>query len=588
MDERPASSAALELKAASGPTAVNYRMLPPHPITIGRRSTNALQLDHPAVSRTHARLSFRSASHADDPTEGVWLLADCGSSRGTWLNGVRLKPNRQYHLRARDLIVIGPWTLQVVDRSGAAHGTTPGTTLLAVDDTAMAETILTRVEATGEAALPSERLHSLLRCAEQVYGARTQQAVADAVLDAAAACSGFARSAVLGPTSNDDMVEVIASRGGGFDLRSEPSLCRALIREAACGVPAALTRPAPSPPGMSQTDTVVALCVPIMVESTLAGFLYFDQPPVPGARGGLQPTSTAPGDISHEETVDTAFPVGLARLAGLGLAGLMRVDIERRQERMEAEVLAAMEAQRWLLPPQHGCTGPLTYAASIRQGRDIGGDFYDFIPLSGGRLAVICGDVGGKGIPVSVLVSASQGFLHAVMEHLVDPARAAASLNRLFNSRISHARFLKLWLGVFDPNSRKLAYIDAGHGNAMMMHADGRCELLPSGTLPPVGMEPNAEYRAQEAAVLPGARTCIVSDGFVEQRACEAEDKQEGDNAAQAGGEHPKRFGVSRIQQCLRGCRSAEGDVIALFNELERHTGGTVFDDDATAVVVRW
>ena len=72
-----------ELRATSGPSAVSFRLLPPGPVTIGRRSANALQLNGPSVSRDHARLSFRPAFGATAASEGEWLLDDLGSTEGT-------------------------------------------------------------------------------------------------------------------------------------------------------------------------------------------------------------------------------------------------------------------------------------------------------------------------------------------------------------------------------------------------------------------------------------------------------------------------------------------------------------------------
>ena len=172
---------------------------------------------------------------------------------------------------------------------------------------------------------------------------------------------------------------------------------------------------------------MVALCVPIMVESTLAGFIYLDSP------------SNDP-ERRQPESATADFPLALARLAVMGMANLMRIDIEQRQARMEAKLHAAAEAQQWLLPQRTGQVGPFKYVGETRQGRYIGGDFFDVIPLENERLAVVVGDVRGKGIPVSVLVSASQGFLHASLLEHEDPALAAVAVNRFYHSRISHSR----------------------------------------------------------------------------------------------------------------------------------------------------
>jgi serine phosphatase RsbU (regulator of sigma subunit) len=554
---------------------VSIRLQPPGPLTIGRRSLHALHLNDPAVSRDHARLSFRPSSGLDESANGEWVLGDTGSTHGTWLNGVRLRAGRQYHLRGGDLIVIGPWTLLAVDPSAPRQ---PGTTLATVSDTAMVGAVVTPLAPGGGEALPLQALQLLQRCSERIHAARNEADVVEAALETALAGTSFTRAAFLRPMTDDELIDVVALRGSESGDPPAPQFSRALIREAATGGPAYLTRgPRPQAAGTvpTEVDRVVVLCVPMMVESMLAGFIYLDSA-----------LNASQGDQSPAEA--GAFPIALARLAAMGLANLMRIDIERRQERMEAELHAAAEAQRWLLPQRQGRCGPFTYVGETRPGQYIGGDFFDIIPLTGQRLAVVVGDVGGKGIPVSVLVSASLGFLHACLEQRGDAAAAVTAINRLYQSRLAHSRFLKLWVGVFDPAGQALDYVVAGHGCAMIAFADGRWELLTAGKNTPVGMKPDAEYCAQSVALTPGGRALILSDGFVEQRADDSSSEQDEDSRSADQDAQPECFGISRAQECLLGERMGTDEIVALFSALEQHAGTTVFDDDATAVVVRW
>ena len=547
---------------------MSFRLHPPGLVTIGRRSSNALQLNDPAVSRDHARLSFRPGRDNGGRAAGEWLLGDLGSTHGTWLNGVPIRSNREYHLRPGDLIVIGPWTFLVVDRSTSGR---PGTTLATVHDAAAIGTIVSRLEARDDESMSFEGLRLLQECSERIHAARSEGSVVEAALDAAIAATDFTRAAYLRPMTADDLVEVVSSRGGGPEAEAIPRLSRALIREASTGSPARLLR-SPSVEGAATGapagDQIVALCVPILVESTLVGFLYLDTPWNEPKQRQLA------GDVH-------AFLVGLARLASLGVANLMRLDIERRHERMEAELLAAAEAQRWLLPQRDGQSGPFAYVAETRQGQYAGGDFYDIIPLSQERLAVVLGDVGGKGIPVSVLVSASQGFLHACMEAWGDPVRSVASINRLYVSRIAHSSFLKLWIGVFDASARELTYVSAGHGCAMTISTDGDYTLLAPGDAVSVGIKADALFEPHRVALTRGMRVLLLSDGIVDQR---GHDPQRADR----DDDPPQCFGIGRVQECLRSVHVRQDEVQCLFEALTRHAGTAGPEDDATAVVVRW
>jgi len=558
----------LELRAASGPTAVSFRLHPPTTVTIGRRSSNALQLNDPAVSRDHARLSFRPSRETGGRKSGEWLLGDLGSTHGTWLNGVPIRPNRQYHLRPSDLIVIGPWTFLVVDRTVSER---PGTTLATVHDAAMDGTIVARMDTHDDEAISFEGLRLLRKCSERIHAARSEAAVVETLLETATAGTDFTRASYLRPMTADDVAELVSSHGKVPETEATPQLSRALIREAASGGPTRLLRsPSLEASGAAKTeaDQLVALCVPIAVESTLVGFLYLD---VPWNEPRPRPLV---GDVD-------AFLLSLARLAALGMANLMRVDIERRHERIEGELVAAAEAQRWLLPQRDGRCGRFTYVGETRQGQYVGGDFYDILPLTEDRLAVIFGDVGGKGIPVSVLVSASQGFLHACMEAWGDPVRCVESINRLYVSRIAHSSFLKLWIGVLDSSARELTYVAAGHGCAMKVSSDGGCELLTTGSGVSVGIKSDAFYQPLRVPLTTGTRLALLSDGFVEQKGHGA---QRADND-----EEPLQcFGISRVQECLGGVHVGQDEVESLFAALTRHAGAIGPEDDATAVVIRW
>src|SRR5690606_25746527 len=155
------------------------------------------------------------------------------------------------------------------------------------------------------------------------------------------------------------------------------------------------------------------------------------------------------------------------------LSNLKRKEIEQRHARIQAELHAGAEAQRWILPKREGNFGSIAYIGESRPGMHMGGDFFDVIPLGEDRLAVTLGDVTGKGVSASVLMTTTQGFLHAALQQHGDPHRAVVDLCRFVHPRRPESRFVTLWVGVFDAKARTLRYVDAGHGHAMMARADG-------------------------------------------------------------------------------------------------------------------
>jgi len=529
-------------------------------------------LNDPAVSRDHATIYFRSAQQTDEDIDGEWLLEDLGSTHGTWLNGVRLAANRQYRFRPKDLMVIGPWTLLVVDRNAVANA---GTTMATVNDTPAMDTVVACMESAEEEGLSHESLRLLQQCSEQIHSARREADLVDAVLEAAEAGTDFSGCVFLRPMTEEGQIEVVAHRGTDPATGPVPRLSQTLIREACSGCPVCLHRGAGEMLSAAHdrpASKVLAMCVPIMIESALAGFIYLDQPSDDSERA--QPDESA-----------KAFPLALARLAAMGMANLMRIDIEQRQVRMEARLQAVSEAQQWLLPARTGHVGPFRYVGETRRGRYIGGDFLDVIPLKSHRLAVVVGDVRGMGVPISVLVSATQGFLHASLLKHEDPSLAVESINHFYHSRISNARSVRLWVGVFDAAEQTVTYVDADHRYAISVAHDGTCELLPPGENPAAGTNPDTSYAAQIAPLAPRGGVLLVSHGLIHQRARRPQDER--DEASETGAGR-KLFGVEGVSAWLAQAPPGEDMVAGLLSALERHAGTKVFDDDATAIMIRW
>ena len=308
-----------------------------------------------------------------------------------------------------------------------------------------------------------------------------------------------------------------------------------------------------------------ALCVPLMLGPTVAAYVYLDWRSGPGPR---RPQPLRPNAA--------AFCLALGRMAGLALANLKRIDMEHRQALIDAELSAAATAQRWIMPQREGRFGPFNYVGESRPGQYVGGDFFDVIPLGESRLAVALGDVSGKGIPASVLMTAAQGFLHAALEQHGQPDRAVTDLNRFVHPRRPENKFITLWVGVFDAAAHTLRYVDAGHGYALLVKGDGGFAALDEGDGLPVGIMPDTEYRSATVALEPDSGALIVSDGIIEQPGA-------GSSPAARN-----QFEMEGVHRSLRDTAAGADAVAALFAAVVGHAGTAALADDATAVLIRW
>lgn len=514
-------------------------------ITLGRHEQCDVQLPLTAeqVSRLHARFE----------RDGLDVrVTDLGSRWGTYVNGVKLQPQHPTLLAEGDLIRITPWTF-TLSRTATRRG------LQSSEDSV--NTVVRSVGLDAQQPLAQDMLALLLESAAAIHAATSESELAERLIDVAIRGTGLVNAALLRPVDNHGHYEVIASRLGAMAERAGPaSFSRSLLSAAARGQVAELGGQLAG--NVSESIVIMkinaALCVPLMLGGSPAAFLYLDS-------RGSTPQSLRPNAAG--------FCVALGRMASLALANLKRQDMERREAQLNAELEAAATAQKCILPPRATTHGPLTVLGESRPGRHVGGDFFDIIPLANGRLALAVGDVSGKGISASVLMTASQGFLHAALEREQDLAQAVTALNRFIHPRRPASKFVTLWAAILDPGARTLHYVDAGHSYAVLRRGDGTLQQLDDGGGLPVGVDDSTVYHASATTFDAGDGLMVVSDGIVEQ--------------------FPPRGDASDYQQfgmkgLLRHLQDMHDDpVAALFEALVAYAGTDKLADDATAVWVR-
>lgn len=554
----------LYLVPVSGPP-LEAIPLPPKPagLTIGRHAQADLLLpaDAERVSRFHARFHFVAPAG--------WRLSDLGSRWGTFLNGVKVPAGREVPLNEGDLIRISPWTFSLSPAARRRGMTTH-------DDTG--QTIV-RAHPAGPpqpGGARSDTLGLLLETAAALHGAEDEQQLAQRVMDAACRGTGLCNAALLRPVDTGGRVEVIASnfastsgaagRPEGLPGAGPEGFSRSHIAAAAQGhvaeISAAASGNFDAGVSIAQMNISAALCVPLTLGGAPAAFLYLD------SRGTMNRPPRAGA---------TEFCVGLGRMASMALSNLKRIEIERRHAMIEAELLAAAAAQQWVLPRRETRSGSFLCVGESRAGRYVGGDFFDVIELGEGRLGVAIGDVAGKGIAASVLMTATQGYLHAALRESGDPVRAVAATNRFICSRRAVGTFVTAWVGVFDVNAGTLTYADAGHSYAVMAHADGTFTPLDVGGGLPIGVSDDAEYNATTVPLAPGATVMVVGDGIIEQF-----------GIAEVLDAPQRQFGVEGVYRSLGTSHEKSDPVASLFRDVFAHAGGENLADDATAVLVRW
>jgi len=295
-----------------------------------------------------------------------------------------------------------------------------------------------------------------------------------------------------------------------------------------------------------------AMCCPILVDDLVAACLYLD---ARGAEDAVAPDAAG-------------FCEALAQLAGLAMANLRRRSMQARQRELDEEMAAAREAQQLMIPLRRQADAGLQYAVEFHPGRVASGDLFDVVQLEHDRIAVILGDVSGKGVGAAILMAAAQAYLHAALARHASPADAVADLNEFVLARSAANRFLTLWVGVFGVDG-SLTYVDAGHGYWAHVHSDG-VEVHHAATSPLVGALDGIEFEANVATLAESDRIILMTDGVPEQ--------------PDAAGE---QFGLEHIEAVLTRTRTVDEDVAELLSAVRTWSGGDALADDTTVASVQ-
>jgi sigma-B regulation protein RsbU (phosphoserine phosphatase) len=140
------------------------------------------------------------------------------------------------------------------------------------------------------------------------------------------------------------------------------------------------------------------------------------------------------------------------------------------RQRIDREIEIARQVQERLLPQIYPVVAGIDFAGFSRTAQEVGGDYYDFIPLENGRLGIAIGDVSGKGISAALLMASIRAALHGLtFSGTLDLARLMQGLNRIIYDSSTSNRFVTFFFGEYDPVTRTLSYVNAGHNAPVIL-----------------------------------------------------------------------------------------------------------------------
>ena len=197
------------------------------------------------------------------------------------------------------------------------------------------------------------------------------------------------------------------------------------------------------------------------------------------------------------------------------LAEAIAAKIEAIQE-VRLDLARARDVQSRMFPLSLPRIAGLDYYGECRQAAEVGGDFFDFVPLENKRLAASAGDVSGHGVSAAILMSGLQAYLRSFTnESPADPVEVIHRLNRTVYDISPDNFFATLFYAQVDPSCGLLEYVNAGHEPALLVRGRGVIERLDAtGTV--LGLSPEAHFERKRVAVRPGDILVAFTDGITE------------------------------------------------------------------------
>lgn len=277
----------------------------------------------------------------------------------------------------------------------------------------------------------------------------------------------------------------------------------------------------------------------------------------------------ATGNLDASISITTKDEIGdLGRSFNLMLRSL------KQNTRLWQELEIARTVQTRMLPARSPQIPGVELEAKSFPATEVGGDFYDFLAVGGGRQALIVGDISGKGLSGAMVMSAAMSSIRFAAETSGNTAEILARANQRLNKDLQANMFVAACLAILDPNRLQLSYTNAGQPTPLLCRR-GRVHFLAQdqkGDRFPLGIRPQTQYRQMRIALQPGDLLVFYTDGIV--------DMMNG---------HGEPYGFDRLRHAIQQHMhdSLSEIIAAAVADAENYVGGGNPQDDVTLLLVK-
>lgn len=464
-------------------------------ISLGRSSAADLPFpDDNGLSRQHLAI--------ERDGDG-WAVRDLGSKNGTMLNGAKVTGRTA--LKSGDRITAGHLILVYDDASSKAPN--PVVVFDHREETAehtTASTVITHLDGVVKSdggvdakLLAANHVSALIRAGNELAGNRPLPELFRFILDLAIQAVQADRGVLL--TAEGDDLVVRANQGEGFRISTA---VRDRVLNSGLSV---LVRDTSIDDALRDRRSIVEqnirtlMAVPLQTREKIIGIIYVDSP-----------------SLQREFTKDDLnLLTVMANVAAIRIEHTRFAEVEQARQLMARDLEQAAEIQQRFLPAVAPPVRGLDVAGHNAPCRTVGGDYYDFFPYGTSRIAMVLGDVSGKGMPASLLMMGLQARVQVLIEEPKSLSEVMTRLNRITSANCPSNRFITLFFCILDGETGDLTFCNAGHNPPVIVRADGTYGQLKGGG-PVLGILPFIEYEEYHEKLNEGDVLVIYSDGVTE------------------------------------------------------------------------
>jgi sigma-B regulation protein RsbU (phosphoserine phosphatase) len=399
-----------------------------------------------------------------------------------------------------------------------------------------------------------EELFLLQRVAQKINSILDLETLLDEIVGDVAKTFGYTRLAVLLKNEDSDDLELQIAAGWTGELCLKGT--RFKIGRDGIGGHAAATGETFYAPDVrkvpfyitGEEDTRSEIDIPLKIRGELIGIFNVQQTEI---------NAFSPERIRLLEA--------LAGHVATAIANARMFQRERlEKDRMTKELDEARGIQFGLFPGDCPDIPGFEITGVCQPCREVGGDWYDYIPLPDGRLGVVLADVSGKGMGAALLMSSTRSILRLHAMQGLSPGETLSKVNNILLTDFPSARFVTLVYAVVDPSERKVTFANAGHLYPLFVNSHG-AEFLETDAGLPLGIMPS-EFSEREIEMDAGSRLFLYTDGVTE-----------------ANNSALDEYGTDRL---LDHATRPSSDVTSLLKDVSKFTAGYPSSDDVTVVMV--